>query len=125
MKPRSSTREIALPVISAQSHRYYRGVIMPAIREYCGYESDALAHRALKSGFFDKHPDDPALPSMAAMSQDEASRFMEYALRQAAEMGCVIADPQPSEIKPMAPAKSEIKRDGDDDCSFAVGPVGR
>lgn len=111
--------------VSPLQHRYYRAVILPAIREYCGYESDALAHRALKAGFYDKHPDDPALPSMAAMSQDEASRFMEYALREAAEMGCVIADPETPAKRAIAPAKTEIKRDGDDDCSFAVVPGGR
>jgi hypothetical protein len=138
MKPMSSSAQIQ---VSLPQHRYYRGVILPAIREYSGYESDALAHRALKAGFYDRHPDDPTLPSMADMSQDEGSRFMEYCLRQAAEMGLALMDPEPKtrdslimrDVKIQIPMpegaampKTEIQREtGGDDCAFAIGPVGR
>lgn len=78
---------------SLQTHRYYRQVIVPAIRDYCGYESDAHAHKAIKAGFFDMAPNDPRLPSMSDMSQEEAGRLIEYALRQAAELSLVLPDP--------------------------------
>lgn len=86
--------EIAPKGISAATHRYYRKIIVPAIREYCGHESDDDAHKSLKAGFYDLHPADPKMPSMAEMSQEEASRFLEYALRQAAEMSLVLPDPE-------------------------------
>lgn len=79
--------------ISPQTHRYYRGVIVPAVAAYCGYESHAEAHRAIKAGFYEMHPDSPSLPSMAGMSREEATRYIDYALRQAAEMQLVISDP--------------------------------
>ena len=78
-------------------HKYYRAVILPLIREHIGCESDAEAHRQVKAAFFGMHPDDPKLPSMAAMTQDEASRLIDYALRQAAEMSIVI--PSPREVR--------------------------
>lgn len=79
--------------ISDASHGYYRKVIVPAIREYCGHESDAEAHIALKAGFYKMAMGDPLLPSMANMTQEEATRFIDYCLRQAAEMELVLPDP--------------------------------
>lgn len=80
--------------ISTETHRYYRGVIVPAIASHCGYESHAEAHRAIKAGFYGMRESDRDLPSMAAMSKEEATRFLDYALRQAAEMSLIIPDPQ-------------------------------
>ncbi len=80
--------------VSRATHAYYRKAIVPAIREYCGYENDHAAHRAIKAGFFGMHPDDPALPSMAGMTQEEAGRLIDYALREAAEMSLVLPDPR-------------------------------
>ncbi len=76
------------------THAYYRTAIVPAIREECGYITDAEAHRAIKGGFYEMHPDDPRLPSMAKMSQEEAGRLIEYAIVQAAEMHIVLKDPR-------------------------------
>lgn len=84
--------------ISHACHGYYRKVIVPAIRDHCGYEGDAEAHRALKAGFYDLHPFSPEMPSMADISQEEAGRFIDYALRQAAEMGLVLPDPARKEL---------------------------
>lgn len=81
------------PAVSLDQHGYYRSTILPVIREASGYESDALAHQALKAAFYDLDPRGP-LPSMAAMDQGTASRFIEFALRQAAEMNCPVADPR-------------------------------
>ena len=80
-------------MISHKTHGYYRSVVVPAIRQHCGYISDAEAHRHIKSGFFELHPEDPKIPSMANMSQDEAGRLIDYAIVQAAELGLVIPDP--------------------------------
>ncbi len=77
---------------SFQQHRYYRAVILPAIREHIGCESDAETHRQIKAAFYGMNPEDRKLPSMAAMTHEEASRFIEYALRQAAEMSLVLPD---------------------------------
>jgi hypothetical protein len=63
------------------------------MREYCGFESDADAHRHIKSAFYGVAMDDHKLPSMANMGHDEASRFLEYAIRVAAELGLVLPDP--------------------------------
>lgn len=79
--------------VSLKTHRYYRAVIVPAIREYCGYISDAEAHRHIKAGFFEMDPRDPKLPSMGQMSQEEATRLIEYALQKAAELSLVLPDP--------------------------------
>jgi hypothetical protein len=81
-------------VPSRRTHGYYRKVIVPAIREYCGHESDAEAHVALKAGFYKMAMADPQLPSMADMSQEEATRFIDWALRQAAEASLVLPDPK-------------------------------
>jgi hypothetical protein len=78
---------------SWRTHAFYRTAIVPAVRDYCGYERDTEAHRALKAGFYELHPDDPKLPSMADMSQEESGRFIEFAFRQCAELGLVLPDP--------------------------------
>ena len=82
-----------MPKPSLRTHRYYRSVVVPAIRQHCGYISDAEAHRHNKSGFFELHPEDPKMPSMANMSQEQASRLIEYAINQAEELGLVLPDP--------------------------------
>jgi hypothetical protein len=76
------------------THAYYRSSIVPAVRDYCGYERDTEAHRALMAGFYEMHPDDPDLPSMADMSQEESGRFIAYAHRQCAELGLILEDPR-------------------------------
>jgi hypothetical protein len=84
--------------ISRRTHGYYRKVILPAIADYCGYDLDnGEAHRNVKAAFFGMHPDDPELPSMRTMDQETATRFLDYALRQAAEMSLVLEDPMPRE----------------------------
>lgn len=76
------------------THRYYRAVVVPALRDHCGYESDAECHRAIKAAFFGVDPRNDTIRSMAAMSQDEASRMIDYAIRESAEMGLVLPDPR-------------------------------
>lgn len=80
--------------VTLPQHRYYRAAIVPAIASYCGYESHAEAHRAIKSAFYGIPPNDPNLPSMADMPKEECQRFMDFALRQAAELSLVIPDPR-------------------------------
>ena len=82
-----------MPNISARQHRYYRHVVLPALQEYMGYESEYEAHRAVKAGFYGMREDDPRLPSMAHMTKEEASRFLWFAIRQAAEAGLQIQEP--------------------------------
>lgn len=77
--------------VSAGQHRYYRSVVLPLLREFCGYESDALMHAAIKAGFYQRDPRG-ALPSMSTMTSDEASRFLDFAVRTAAELGLVLPD---------------------------------
>jgi hypothetical protein len=86
--------------VTTQQHRWYRSKIVPAYANHAGFESLEEAHRAFKAGFFDLHPDDPDLPSMKSMSKEEATRFLDYVLRQAAEMRLVIEDPIPRGVKP-------------------------
>jgi hypothetical protein len=76
------------------THAYYRASIVPALREECGYISDAECHRHIKAGFFEMDPRDPNLPSMAAMSQDEANRLIEFAWIQAGELGIRLEEPR-------------------------------
>jgi hypothetical protein len=71
--------------------------MLPAVREYCGYPTDWEAHRALKAGFYHMHPEDPRLPSMKRMTQEEASRFFLWVQMQAASMGLDIKDPGEAE----------------------------
>lgn len=78
---------------SVATHRYYRAVVVPALRDHCGYESDADAHNAIKAAFFRKDPRGE-LPSMGDMSQEEACRLIDYAIRESAEMGLVLPDPR-------------------------------
>lgn len=80
---------------SLRTHGYYRSTIVPAIRENCGYLTDAEAHRGIKAAFFELHPDDPKLPSMGGMSQEESGRLIDFAIIQAAEMGVILPDPRP------------------------------
>lgn len=80
--------------LSRRTHSYYRAAIVPGIRQHCGYESNHEAHTAIKAAFYGMHPDDPKLPSMAKMTQEEAGRFIDYALREAAELGLVLEDPR-------------------------------
>lgn len=77
---------------SWNTHAYYRSTILPLMRESMGCVSDHEAHRQIKAAFFGLHPDDPKLPSMAKMSQDEAGRLIDYAIIQAAEMGIILPD---------------------------------
>jgi hypothetical protein len=79
---------------TVQTHRYYRSVIVPAMREHCGYESDAHMHRALKAGFYLKKETDKDLKSMADMTQDEASRFIDWAIKEAAKLDLILPDPE-------------------------------
>ncbi len=79
--------------ISHGTHKYYRAVILPAIAEYCGYDlENGEAHRSVKAAFYGMHPDSPELPSMAAMTQVEAGRFLDFAVREAAKMGLILPD---------------------------------
>lgn len=82
----------ALEPVTLQQHRYYRGVVVPAIAAHCGYESHAEAHRAIKAGFYGMIESNPKLPSMAHMTTEEATRFIDYAIRQAAELGLVLPE---------------------------------
>lgn len=91
-------RLLDVPVTTRQ-HRYYRKVILTEYAKHAGFESLEEAHRAFKAGFFGMHPDDPELPSMKSMTREEATRFLDYSLRQAAEMSLVIEDARPREPK--------------------------
>lgn len=64
---------------------YYRKVIVRGYAAYAGFESLEEAHRHLKAGFFELHPDDPRLPSMASMSFEECDRFLHWVGRKLAE----------------------------------------
>ena len=59
---------------------------------YCGYESNEECHPSVEAAFFGKDPRE-ALPSMANMQREEASRLIDYAIRRAAEFGLVLPDP--------------------------------
>lgn len=83
------------PRVTLPQHRYYRSTIVPAIAAHCGYESHQEAHSAIKAAFYGLDPNGP-LPSMADMSKEETMRFLDYALREAAEMSLVIDDPRRS-----------------------------
>ena len=78
--------------VTNNQHKFYRSVIVPRMAEYCGFESAEECHSAIKAAFYGKDPRGE-LPSMAAMSKEEASRFIEYAMRRAAEFGLVLPDP--------------------------------
>lgn len=88
--------------VTLQQFRYYWGVIVPAIANHCGYLKTKEAHRALKASFYEMHPDSPDLPSMARMSREEATRFMEYARMEAAGFGLDIRDPEAPGKRPKA-----------------------
>ena len=80
------------PAVTNSQHAYYRGVIVPAMARYCGYESNEECHHAIKAAFFGRDPRE-SLPSMANMPREEASRLIDYAIRRAAEFGLVLPDP--------------------------------
>ena len=79
--------------VSLKKHGYYRAVLVPAMRKHVGFESDADAHRHNKAAFYGMSMEDPNLPSMASMTDEEAGRFLAYVTREAAEMGLVMRDP--------------------------------
>lgn len=83
---------------SRRTHGYYRAVVVKGIRKYCGYSSDAEAHRAIKSSHFEMHPDDPNLPSMALLSQEDAALLIDHAIQKAAELGIYLPDPREAAV---------------------------
>lgn len=78
--------------VTMDQHAYYRGVILGPFAEKAGYQNAHEAHEALKAGFLGLDPRGP-IPSMASFDKRQASDFLEYALRQAAEIGVPIEDP--------------------------------
>lgn len=77
----------------ANPNGYYRGVVLPLMAEHCGYESHQEQHEDIKAAFYGVTPGEKT-KSMAAMTREERSRFIDYAIRQAAEMGIVIPEPR-------------------------------
>jgi hypothetical protein len=75
------------------THAYYRSTIVPLVREYCGYLTDNEAHAALKAAFYGLDPRGE-LPSMAAMDQETACRFLDFVIIEAAQLGLVLPDPR-------------------------------
>jgi hypothetical protein len=76
------------------THAYYRDAILPLMREAMGCVTENEAHRQIKAGFFGMHPDDPELPSMGRMPQEQAGRLIEYAMIEAAQIGVILPDPR-------------------------------
>lgn len=81
-------------VPSTEQFGYYRSAIVPGYARSGGFESHEEAHRHLKAAFFELHPNDPRLPSMASMSEEECGRFLSYIIRECAEIGIEIEEPR-------------------------------
>lgn len=87
--------EVLAPAKPGNLNGYYRGVVLPLMAEHCGYESHQEQHEALKAAFDGKDPREKQR-SMAEMKPEERRRFIDYAIRQAAELGLVIPEPRNS-----------------------------
>lgn len=72
---------------------YYWGVVVPMAAEQCGFEKHQDAHAHMMAGFFDMRMDDPKLPSFGKMPEEERGRFIDWSIRQLAEMGCEVPLP--------------------------------
>lgn len=76
------------------THAYYRKALLPIIaEEVIGCERTCEAHDQLKAGFYGLDPRGP-LPSMREMPQEEAGRFLDWVIRECAERGIVLPDPE-------------------------------
>ncbi len=83
---------------SSQQNRYLHGVVIPMLAEHCGYEPFEMKD-ALKWRFLQTHTDGklPSVRSTADLNTAEFAEFTEQCRRLAAELGCVIPDPQTAE----------------------------
>ena len=79
---------------SAGQNRYYWGVVIPAMAEYCGYGREEM-HEALKWQLLRTHAE-AGLPSVRSTSNLNTAEFTDYieqCRRLAAEWGVYIPDP--------------------------------
>jgi len=82
---------------SSQANRYYRGVVIPMIADYCGYEHDQM-HEAIAMMFLPVHSEVPGAPvtrrSTADLTSAEFADYVDTVRRWAAvELGVNIPDP--------------------------------
>lgn len=85
---------------SSQANRYYHGVVVKLLAEYCGYEHDDM-HEALAMKFL--RIDDCPITGVPRRKRTPATNTAEFAdyidrcIRFAAELGVVIPDSSRSE----------------------------
>lgn len=72
---------------------YYWAAIVPVASRACGFEKHTEGHKHMMAGFFDMHMDDPNLPSFGAMPEEERTRYIDWVIRQLAEMDCEVPEP--------------------------------
>jgi hypothetical protein len=83
---------------SLSQNAYYWGVVIPLLREHCGYDSDEM-HEALKLRFLKSHEDTdlPSVRSTASLNTTEFGEYVDDCIRLAAELGVVIPSPEERE----------------------------
>ncbi len=72
---------------------YYWAAVVPVAARACGFERHKDGHRHMMAGWFDMQMDDPALPSFGTMPDEERHRYIDWAIRQLAEMDCEVDEP--------------------------------
>jgi hypothetical protein len=75
---------------SLQANKYYWGVIVPLLGEYCGYDKDDM-HAALKLKFLTGPDGKPK--STSNLSKAQFAEFVTQCQQFGAELGVVIPDP--------------------------------
>lgn len=83
------------PVRSDAQHRYWHGVVVPLLAEFCGYTTDEM-HEALKQRFLSEEDANglTRVRSTRELSRKEFVEFVETVCQFAAELGLVIPPPR-------------------------------
>ncbi len=85
--------------MSGQSKRFYFGVVVPLIAEFCGYEKDEM-HEALAWKFLRIEDDDltgtPRRKHLPALDSPEGAEYLDRCIRFGAGLGVYI--PAPGEV---------------------------
>lgn len=84
------------PVRSDAQNKYWHGVVVPTLAEFCGYDHEEM-HQALKAQFLAGKTEAglPTIRSTRDLSRQEFVELVERVCRWAAEdLGCVIPPPR-------------------------------
>ena len=94
-KPLTVTLERKRSIRSRNQNDWYWSVVIGLFAEHCGYEPDEL-HEALKWRFLKIHTDKglEMCRSTTDLSTVEFTQYVDRVRQLAAEMGCVIPDPE-------------------------------